>query len=577
MSILRKTKVIVIFLLLSCLSFAAVARENVIDNRRGIFHPVIATQGMVSTQEKLATQVGLEVLKEGGNAIDAAVTIGFALSVTLPRAGNLGGGGFMLIHSANTKEIVAIDYRETAPLGATKDMFLDENGEVDPDKSKFTHLAVGVPGTVAGMALALEKYGTFSLKKALEPAIDLAENGFPVSQDLYESLIFAQERLQRSPSSKEIFYKDGNNPYEVGELLIQKDLAKSLKLIAEEGIEAFYQGEIGEKIVEDSLANGGIMTKEDLASYQPVIREPIKGNYRDYRIYAMSPPSAGGVHLVQMLNVLEKFPIRDLGFNRANTLHLLTEVMKLSYADRSKFLGDPDFVDVPVSQLISEEYADTLRSKINLNKATPSVEILPGNPLAIEESPETTHYSVMDQEGNVVSNTYTLNFSYGIGWTVAGTGILLNNEMDDFAAKPGVANAFGLIGGEKNTIEPGKRMLSSMTPTIVLKEGKPFLVTGSPGGSTIITTVLQLIINVIDHQMNIAEATNAPRIHHQWQPDQLFVENALNGDTIELLKAKGHFIVTTGAWGSTQSIMSVEGIMYGASDPRTPDALTLGY
>jgi gamma-glutamyltranspeptidase/glutathione hydrolase len=577
LSILRKTKVIVIFLLLSCLSFAAVARENVIDNRRGIFHPVIATQGMVSTQEKLATQVGLEVLKEGGNAIDAAVTIGFALSVTLPRAGNLGGGGFMLIHSANTKEIVAIDYRETAPLGATKDMFLDENGEVDPDKSKFTHLAVGVPGTVAGMALALEKYGTFSLKKALEPAIDLAENGFPVSQDLYESLIFAQERLQRSPSSKEIFYKDGNNPYEVGELLIQKDLAKSLKLIAEEGIEAFYQGEIGEKIVEDSLANGGIMTKEDLASYQPVIREPIKGNYRDYRIYAMSPPSAGGVHLVQMLNVLEKFPIRDLGFNRANTLHLLTEVMKLSYADRSKFLGDPDFVDVPVSQLISEEYADTLRSKINLNKATPSVEILPGNPLAIEESPETTHYSVMDQEGNVVSNTYTLNFSYGIGWTVAGTGILLNNEMDDFAAKPGVANAFGLIGGEKNTIEPGKRMLSSMTPTIVLKEGKPFLVTGSPGGSTIITTVLQLIINVIDHQMNIAEATNAPRIHHQWQPDQLFVENALNGDTIELLKAKGHFIVTTGAWGSTQSIMSVEGIMYGASDPRTPDALTLGY
>lgn len=573
----RKTKFIVIFLLLFSLSFAAVARENVIYNRSDIFHPVIATQGMVATQEKLATQVGLEVLKEGGNAIDAAVTIGFALSVTLPRAGNLGGGGFMLIHSAKSKEIVAIDYRETAPLAATKDMFLDANGEVDPDKSRFTHLAVGVPGTVAGMALALEKYGTFSLKKALEPAISLAENGFPVSQDLYNSLIFAQDRLQRSPSSKEIFYQDGNNPYEVGELLIQKDLAKSLKLIAEQGIDAFYKGEIAEKIVADSLANGGIMTKEDLASYQPVIREPIEGNYRGYKIYGMSPPSAGGIHLVQMLNILEQFPIRDLGANRADTLHLLTEVMKLAYANRSQFLGDPDFVDVPVSQLISQEYADTLRSKINLNKATPSVEILPGNPIGREESPETTHYSVMDQEGNVVSNTYTLNFSYGIGWIVPGTGILLNNEMDDFAAKPGVANAFGLIGGEKNSIEPGKRMLSSMTPTIVLKEGKPFLVTGSPGGSTIITTVLQVIMNVIDHQMNIAEATNAPRIHHQWQPDKLFVENALNGDTIELLKKKGHEVVTTGARGSTQSIMSVDGIMYGASDPRTPDGLTLGY
>ena len=376
---------------------------------------------------------------------------------------------------------------------------------------------------------------------------------------------------------REIFFAEDGTPLSPGELLIQEDLAESLRLIAQEGAQAFYQGEIAQGIAQEMRAGGGLITEADLANYRPVIRRPVQGNYRGYEIYSMPPPSSGGVHLLQILNLLEPFPIKDLGHNTAQTIHLMAEAMKLAYADRSKFLGDPDFVTVPIRGLISKSYADSLRSYINPAIATPSSEIAPGNPQQFPESHETTHFSVIDQYGNAVANTYTLNFGYGSGIVVPGTGILLNNEMDDFGAKPGVPNAYGLISGELNTIEPGKRMLSSMTPTIVMNDGKPFFATGSPGGSRIITATLQVIINVIDHGMNIAEATNAVRIHHQWLPDELRIEKGLSRDTIRLLEARGHNVVENKVMGSTQSVMSKDGRFYGASDPRRVGALTLGY
>ncbi|MEC4986936.1 MAG: gamma-glutamyltransferase [Oscillatoria sp. PMC 1068.18] len=566
-----------IFLALQIFSPTTLAAEKPIYNTQDVFHPVIAQNGIVATQEALATKAGLAVLKAGGNAVDAAVTVGFTLAVTLPRAGNIGGGGFMLIHLADSQETVAIDYREKAPLAATRNMFLDENGEADSQKSRFSHLAVGVPGTVAGLAFVLEKYGTISLAEALQPAIELAEKGIPITEDLRSSLIFAQPYLTTNEASREIFFPAGGEVDEVGDILIQTDLAKSLRLIANQGVEAFYQGEIAEAIVSEMSANGGIITKEDLASYQPIIRQPVRGNYRGYDIYSMPPPSSGGVHLIQMLNILEGFPIKLLGHNRGKTIHIMTETMKFAYADRFQYLGDPDFVDVPVRELISKSYADRLRSRLNLQQATPSSKILPAAINEKIESIDTTHFSVIDKYGNAVANTYTLNFSYGSGITVPGTGILLNNEMDDFTAKPGVQNTYGLVGGELNAIEPEKRMLSSMTPTIILERGQPFLVTGSPGGSQIITSTLQVIMNVIDHEMNIATATNSFRFHHQWLPDVLQVEKGLNGDTISLLEEFGHTIEVTPAMGSTQSVMSRQGRLFGASDPRRPNALTLGY
>ncbi|MGK7904902.1 MAG: gamma-glutamyltransferase [Hormoscilla sp.] len=552
-------------------------QDRPIYSREDIFHPVRAMNGMVASKERYATEAGLQVLKEGGNAVDAAVTVGFTLAVTLPRAGNIGGGGFMLIHLAKDNQTVAIDYREKAPQAATREMFLNEKGEVDKGKSRFSHLAVGVPGTVAGLTLALEKYGTISLERALQPAIELAEKGFPFSEDMQRSLAFSRKYMEGYPASMAIFYKPDGVPYEVGEIIVQKDLAKSLKLIAKQGSKAFYQGEIAEAIAAEMAANGGLITKADLGAYEPVIREPVKGSYRGYEIYSMPPPSSGGVHLIGMLNILEAFPIGELGHNSAQTIHLMTESMKLAYADRSKFLGDADFAPVPIAGLISKSYGAQQRARIKPDRATPSQEIAPGNPTQLSESNDTTHYSVMDKFGNAVSNTYTLNFTYGSQITVPGTGILLNNEMDDFSAKPGVPNAFGLTGGEFNAIAPEKRMLSSMTPTIVMRDGKPFLVTGSPGGSRIITTVLQLVMNVIDHEMNIAAASNAVRVHHQWLPDKLRIEKGLSVDTIRLLKEKGHQISVQSAMGSTQSIMYVDGKFQGASDPRRPGALTWGY
>lgn len=552
------------------------AQTTAIFGSQDIFHPVYATNGMVSTQEALATRIGLDVLQNGGNAIDAGVAIGFALAVTLPRAGNLGGGGFMIIHRADSDETVALDFRETAPAAAFRDMYLDEDGNAVAERSRFTYQAVGVPGSVAGLALAAERYGTMPLAELMAPAIDLAENGITVTPDLANSLAGIGDRLSKWPESARIFYKEDGGNYQPGETLVQADLAESLRLIAEHGPSAFYEGEIAQKIVADMEANDGLVTLEDLQNYQPVIREPVRGNYRGYDIVSMPPPSSGGIHVVQILNMLEHYPIGQLGHNSASTIHRMAEAMKLAYADRSEYLGDTDFVEVPVNGLISKDYAAELVQQIDVTRARPASEIKPNNPIPFEGN-DTTHYSVMDRDGNVVSTTYTINFSYGTGIVAAGTGILLNNEMDDFSAKPGVPNAYGLIGGDANAVEPGKRPLSSMTPTIVMQDGEVRLITGSPGGARIITTVLQVIMNVIDHDMNIAEASAASRIHHQWLPDELRVEKGLSPDTVALLKALGHEVKVLDAMGSTQSIMRLPSGLYGASDPRRPDALTLGY
>lgn len=570
------SKIGLTFLLILISTAQIFGQEDPLYSKKARFHPVVAKNGMVASENKYATEAGLQVLKEGGNAVDAAVTIGFTLAVTFPRAGNLGGGGFMVVYIEEADEVIAIDYREKAPLKASRDMFLDKTGKVDKQKSRNSILSAGVPGTVAGLSMVLEKYGTISLQRAIQPAIELAEKGFPVDQELSQSLIQAKNRMQESPSSIEIFYKKDGEPYQKGEILTQKDMAWSLKQISKNGPEAFYSGDISEKIATFMNKEGGLITKEDLEKYRPVIRKPVRGEYRGFEIYSMPPPSSGGVHLIQMLNILEMFPLSSFGHNTAQTIHILAETMKYAYADRSKHLGDPDFSPVPVSELTSEKYAKSISEQIDMEKLRPSSEITPGN-MNIEEGPNTTHFSVIDNDGNAVSNTYTLNFSYGSKITVPGTGILLNNEMDDFSAKPGVPNTYGLVGGKLNSIEPEKRMLSSMSPTIVMKDGKPYLITGSPGGSRIITTVLQIILNVIDFDMNIAEATNAPRVHHQWLPDVLNVERGLNRDTIKIIEEMGYKVEVGRTIGVAESIMKEGNYFYGASDPRRPGGLTAGY
>ncbi|MDR9424603.1 MAG: gamma-glutamyltransferase [Marinobacter sp.] len=541
------------------------------------FHPVQGDQGMVATSHTLASEIAQRVLRNGGNAIDAAVTAGFALAVTQPRSGNIGGGGFLLYAPGDGSAPEAIDYRETAPAAASETMFQDENGNVVNERSRFSHKAAGVPGTVAGLALALERHGTISLKEALAPAIRLASNGFEVPRRFTEGLEQAKDRLQRWPASKATFYKEDGSAPQPGEVFKQPALADTLQRIADQGVKGFYEGETARLIVDQMQRNDGLITLDDLKNYQPAIREPVHGNYRGHDIYSMSPPSSGGTHIVQILNILEHYPIDDMGHNSADTLHHMAEAMKLAYADRSEYLGDTDFVEVPLTGLTSKGYAAALRATIDSEKARPSTDIKPGNPTPWE-SPETTHFSVVDRWGNAVSNTYTINFSYGSGITVAGAGFLLNNEMDDFSAKPGVPNAYGLIGGEANKIEPGKRMLSSMSPTIVQKNGRNFLVTGSPGGSRIITTTLQVIMNVIDHKMNIQSAVSVPRIHHQWLPDEIRMEQGISPDTVGLLEARGHKVTTSRAMGAIQSIMIDEdGTLYGGADPRRSTSSAIGY
>ena len=548
---------------------------NRYDSSNDIFHPVYGKNGMVASEQGLATQVGLDILKQGGNAIDAAVAVGFALAVVLPNAGNIGGGGFMVLHDDKTGKDVAIDFREIAPAKASRDMYLDNQGNVIDGKSLFTHDASGVPGTVAGMEYALKKWGTMPLSKVLEPAIKLADKGFIVSDVLAQTLKEEKSTLGKWSASKAIFFKNGE-PLKSGDLLVQKDLAKSLRLIAKQGAKAFYQGEIATKIAKEMQSHGGTMTLEDLKAYKVVERQPIIGDYRGYKVVTMPPPSSGGVHLIEILNMLEHYPIKEDGVNSAKNIHHMAESMKLAYADRSEYLGDPDFVKIPVTGLTSKAYANERVKTIDDNKARLSSNIKPGKPQPYE-SDQTTHFSVMDKAGNAVAVTYTLNLNFGSGIVVEGTGILLNNEMDDFSVKPGVPNAFGLVGGAANAIEAKKRPLSSMTPTIVMKNNKPWLVTGSPGGARIITTVLQSVVNTIDHEMNPAEAIITPRVHHQWLPDELRVEEGISPDTIKLLQDKGHKVVTKAPMGRIQIIQADDSGFYGYSDPRNPDGKTLGF
>ncbi|MFV0279870.1 MAG: gamma-glutamyltransferase [Rhodoblastus sp.] len=540
--------------------------------------PVLARNGMVVAQERTAAQIGVEFLKHGGNAVDAAVATGFALAATLPRAGNLGGGGFMVVHLAAGNRDIALDYRERAPAAMRADAFLDASGAADPAKSRDSGLGVGVPGTVAGLALAHEKWGSgkFSLAQLLAPAIRLAREGIIVEHDLADSLPQAARRLWRWPSSRPIFFKADGNVLGLGDKLVQADLAATLEKIANTGAKGFYEGEIADRIAAAVRGAGGSMTSEDLKTYRPVERAVVRGTYRGHDIVSMPPPSSGGVHLVEMLNVLEHFPISETGPQSAATIHVMTEAMKLAFADRAEWLADPDFVKIPLSGLLSKKYAARLATEISTERARPALEIKHVDP-APYEGDQTTHFSVVDRDGNAVANTYTLNFSYGLGLVADGTGVLLNHELDDFSAKPGAPNAFGLVGGTANAPGPLKRPLSSMTPTIVLKDGKPEIVTGSPGGPRIITTVLEQVSNLIDHGMNAAESMEAPRFHHQWLPDELRVERGMSLDTIRLLREKGHKVVVGGAMGSVATIQIIDGLMMGASDTRQRGTAAVGW
>jgi gamma-glutamyltranspeptidase/glutathione hydrolase len=541
--------------------------------------PVVAQHGMIVSQEAAASRVGLDVLRRGGNAVDAAIAVGFALAVTLPRAGNLGGGGFMLIYRADLNRTIAIDYRETAPAATTKDVFLDANGEADPFKSRYSGLAIGVPGTVSGLELAWRKYGSgkFTFADLIAPAIALARQGLTVDDDVADSLPLAAKALASHTSSARIYLRQDGSVPQAGDHIALDDLAATLETISAKGAEGFYSGPVAQKIVEAVNAGGGRMTIEDLANYRAVERPPVRGTYRGYAVVSMPPPSSGGAHIIEILNILEGFPLAAQGLNSSASLHEMAEAEKLAYADRAAWLGDPDFIKIPLAGLTSKPYAEHLRSMIELDRARPAADIRPGEPQRYE-SDQTTHFSVVDVDGNAVANTYTLNLPYGAGLVAEGTGVLLNNELDDFAAKPGAANAYGLMGGDANAPGPAKRPLSSMSPTLVFKDGKLLMATGSPGGSTIISTVLQIILNVIDHGLNVAEAENAPRAHDQLWPDELRIERGLSADTIRVLEAMGHKVVLRDAMGSANTIVRTpDGELEGASDLRQRGTLAVGY
>ena len=535
-------------------------------------------EAMVASVDRHATEIGLEVLRAGGNAVDAAVAISLALAVTHPQAGNLGGGGFMVIHLAEQGTNTTIDYREAAPAAAGRDMYLDANGEAIPEASTVGYRACGVPGQVAGLALAHSRYGSLPWQQLVEPAIRLAEEGFDVGYHLARALQSKHESFMRFPSTAAIF-TNGGEPYRFGDRLVQGDLAWTLRRIAERGRGGFYGGEVARRIAADMAANGGLITEEDLAAYRAVEREPVVGAFRGYTIVGMGPPSSGGILLLQLLGMLEPYNMRALGHNSSRYIQLLTEAERLAYADRAHFLGDSDFHPVPVDRLVSPGYIERRRQLINPYRATPSAEVAHG-PEPPAESEETTHFSVVDRWGNAVACTTTLNSSFGSSAVAAGTGVLLNNEMDDFSIKPGVPNIYGLVGGEANAIAPGKRMLSSMTPTIVLRDGEVCLVVGSPGGSTIITTVLQVLLNVLVHELPPQTAVAAPRFHHQWLPDLTYVEPfGFAEDVLENLGRIGHqlrvherkfrvWIRTT--IGDVHAVVRDRetGLLVGVSDPR---------
>jgi gamma-glutamyltranspeptidase / glutathione hydrolase len=564
--------------------FAASAAPTSAQEQRRLYsppdlatvHAVSAEHGMVVAQEKIAAQFGADILRQGGNAVDAAVATGFALAVTYPRAGNIGGGGFMVIHSVERNEDVAIDYRETAPLAATRDMYLGADGKPDTDKSRNSALGIGVPGTVAGLALALEKYGSgkFTLAQIVKPAIELARNGFIVTDDVADTLPDMYRRMARWPNSAKAFSRADGTPLHDGDRLTQPDLAATLQAIAEQGPRGFYEGPVAEKLAKVVSDAGGIITADDLKSYSAVVRTPVRGNYRGYDIVSMPLPSSGGTVLLETLNILEGFPMSDMKQGSAASLHLIIEAMRRAYADRARYLGDPAFVNAPTQVLLAKDYAAKQRASIDLARATPSADVLQAAPQ--REGSNTTHYSVIDSSGNAVSNTYTLNFPYGVGLVADGTGVLLNNELDDFTAAPGASNAFGLVGFEANLPGPGKRPLSSMSPTIVLKDGNPVLVTGTPGGSRIISAVLQIVVNVLDYKMDVAAAVAAPRVHHQWMPDEVRVERGFPAETLDELRAKGHQMIEPLGQTSANSIAVTENGLLGAPDPRTRGAEAAG-
>jgi gamma-glutamyltranspeptidase/glutathione hydrolase len=538
------------------------------ENTAALQDPVRGKNGIVVTASKIASDVGLEILKKGGNAVDAAVAVGFALAVTYPSAGNLGGGGFMVIHLSDGKN-TTIDYREKAPGTSFETMYQDSSGAFIPELSQYGVTSSGVPGSVAGLIYALNKYGTLSLDEIIQPAIDLAENGFLIENRFAQSLEFELEEFNKVESTRKIFTKNGL-AFSEGELLIQKDLAKTLKLISKFGLDGFYKGETAELIVKQINSDNGYISKNDLENYKPIEREPISIQYNGYKVITMGPPSGGGVSLLEMLNILENYNFTKEEWGSSNYIHALVESMKYSFADRSKYIGDPDFIDIPIDSILSEFYTKNIFSKIGSN-AVPSLQILPGNFKSQYESEETTHYSIVDRFGNAVSTTTTINSSYGSKVVVDGAGFFLNNEMDDFSSKVGEPNQFGLLGSYANRIEPNKRMQSSMSPTIVLKDNIPVLIVGSPGGSTISTVVLQVILNVLNFGMDIQQAINKPRIHHQLMPDQIDYESfGLTADVKNSLIEMGHSI------GNERSLGRVEGIyfdvmkkvFYGATDPR---------
>lgn len=559
------------------LAFAPVAQAQ--SQRRqlleypSIHHPVVGERGMVVTQNAIASEVGAEILRKGGNAVDAAVAVGFALAVTLPRAGNIGGDGFMLVHTAATRETVVIDFRSVAPAAARLEMFVDKKGEESPQASRG-YRASAVPGTVAGLELAHRRYGKLSWKDVVTPARRLAAEGIVLTPD--EAFVFswARERMTESVAGQRTFYKPGGELYRAGEVLKQPDLAWSLGQIADHGADAFYKGEIARRFAADMKAHKGLITLEDLAAYKPVVREPLMGTYRGYTVATTPPASSGGATLLQMLNILESFDLKALGGSGSSgALHVMAEAMKLAYADRYRHLGDTDFVKVPLKGFTSKAYGAQQASRIDVNQAKSAKALGAGDPWKYE-SPSTTHFSIADSAGNAVSTTYTLGADFGSGVMVEGTGFVLNNQMNNYSHEQAVEAARKGRASPPNAMAPGKRMLSTMMPTLVFKDGKPWLVTGTPGGSTIIDTVLQVIVNVIDFDLNIAEATHQPRIF-QAATDTLEVEPNFNPDTVAAFRARGHSVKAAETMGSAQSIMIDKGFFLGAADPRRPGALAV--
>ncbi|WP_454876607.1 gamma-glutamyltransferase [Pseudomonas farris] len=547
--------------------------------------PVVAENGMVVTAQHLASHVGVDVLKNGGNAVDAAVAVGYALAVVYPAAGNLGGGGFMTIQLADGRKTF-LDFREKAPLAATPDMYLDKEGNVIPELSTRGHLAVGVPGTVSGMELALKKYGTKPRKEVIAPAIKLAEDGFVLEQGDVDLLEYATDVFKKDMRDSGSIFLSNGEPMQVGQKLVQKDLSKTLREISEKGADGFYKGWVADAIVTSSQANKGIITQADLDKYQTREMAPIECDYRGYHVVSAPPPSSGGVVICEIMNILDGYPMKDLGFRSAQAMHYQIEAMRHAYVDRNSYLGDPDFVKNPIAHLLDKNYATKIREVIDPQKAGVSREIKPG--VAPHEGSNTTHYSIVDKWGNAVSVTYTLNDWFGAGVMASKTGVILNDEMDDFTSKIGVPNMYGLVQGEANAIAPGKAPLSSMSPTIVTKDGKVVMVVGTPGGSRIITATLLTILNVIDYGMNIQEAVDAPRFHQQWLPEETNLENfATSPDTKKMLESWGHKFAGPQDPNHIAAILvgapSLEGKpvgknrFYGANDPRRNTGLSLGY